>query len=97
MLKPKFSPPATPPSAPRMRLFWLNTCKSAPNARSSPSNSRPRWIHGGKPTPKSKPTYEARAEYVETEDEEISPFVFVDEESGWLIVWASEDPETPSI
>ena len=42
-------------------------------------------------------TYEARAEYVETEDEEISPFVFVDEESGWLIVWASEDPETPSI
>lgn len=42
-------------------------------------------------------TYEAHAEYVETEDVEISPFVYVDEESGWLIVWASEDPETPSI
>ena len=42
-------------------------------------------------------TYEARAEFVETEDEEISTFVYVDEESGWLIVWASEDPDHPSI
>ncbi|MBT5901853.1 MAG: hypothetical protein HOH58_07065 [Opitutaceae bacterium] len=42
-------------------------------------------------------TYEAHAEFVETEDQEVSPFVYVDEESGWLIVWASEVPETPSI
>jgi predicted anti-sigma-YlaC factor YlaD len=32
----------------------------------------------------------ARAEYVETEDEEASPFVYVDDESGWLIVWATD-------
>lgn len=39
----------------------------------------------------------AHAEYVETEDEEISPFVYVDEESGWLIVWATDVTDTPSI
>lgn len=39
----------------------------------------------------------ARAEYVETENEDVSPFVYLDEESGWLIVWASDLPENPSI
>ena len=42
-------------------------------------------------------TLYAQAEYVETENEYISPFVYVDEESGWLIVWASDVDETPSI
>ena len=42
-------------------------------------------------------TFVAHAEYVETEDEEISPFVYVDEESGWLIVWATDVTENPSI
>ncbi len=42
-------------------------------------------------------TYVAHAEYVETEDEDVSPFVYVDEESGWLIVWASEVTDQPSI
>jgi len=39
----------------------------------------------------------AHAEYVETDDVESSPFVYLDEESGWLIVWASDAPEHPSI
>jgi anti-sigma factor RsiW len=38
----------------------------------------------------------AQAEYVMTDDEDVSPFVYVDEESGWLIVWASDAPDTPS-
>lgn len=38
----------------------------------------------------------ARAEYVETDNIDVSPFVYVDEESGWLIVWASDDPTAPS-
>ncbi|GAB5559418.1 MAG: hypothetical protein SynsKO_10650 [Synoicihabitans sp.] len=42
-------------------------------------------------------THVAHAEYVETDNEDISPFVYVDEESGWLIVWASEVPDHPSI
>ena len=42
-------------------------------------------------------TLYAQAEHVETENEYISPFVYVDEESGWLIVWASDATETPSI
>lgn len=39
----------------------------------------------------------AHAEYVETDNVESSPFVYLDEESGWLIVWASDVPENPSI
>lgn len=38
----------------------------------------------------------AHAEYVETDNIDVSPFVYVDEESGWLIVWASDDPDAPS-
>ena len=34
--------------------------------------------------------FAAHAEYVETDNEEASPFVYVDDESGWLIVWASD-------
>ena len=39
----------------------------------------------------------AHAEYVETANEEASPFVYVDDESGWLIVWASDPPDAASI
>ncbi len=39
----------------------------------------------------------AHAEYVETENEDVSPFVYLDEESGWLIVWATDPIEHPSI
>ena len=38
----------------------------------------------------------AHAEYVETDNEESSPFVYLDEESGWLIVWASDPVDSPS-
>lgn len=36
----------------------------------------------------------ARADYVETGDATASTLVYVDQESGWLIVWATE-AETP--
>ncbi len=39
----------------------------------------------------------AKVEYVETENEDASPFVYVDDESGWLIVWASAPPAEASI
>lgn len=38
----------------------------------------------------------AHAEYVETDNEDASPFVYVDDESGWLIVWASAPPDAAS-
>lgn len=41
--------------------------------------------------------YASNVEYVETENEDASPFVYVDDESGWLIVWASAPPENASI
>ncbi len=41
--------------------------------------------------------FTAHAEYVETDNEEASPFVYVDDESGWLIVWASDPPDGASI
>lgn len=41
--------------------------------------------------------FTARAEFVETDDEDASPFVFVDDESGWLIVWASAPADPHSI
>ena len=41
--------------------------------------------------------YAANVEYVETENDEASPFVYVDDESGWLIVWASAPPDEVSI
>lgn len=41
--------------------------------------------------------YAANVEYVETENDEASPFVYVDDESGWLIVWASAPPDEASI
>ena len=41
--------------------------------------------------------YASKVEYVETENEDASPFVYVDDESGWLIVWASAPPENASI
>lgn len=34
---------------------------------------------------------EARAEYVEVADANASPVVYVDRESGWLVVWAVDD------
>ncbi len=41
--------------------------------------------------------FTAHAEYVETDNEDASPFVYVDDESGWLIVWASDPPDEASI
>lgn len=41
--------------------------------------------------------FTAHAEYVETDDADASPFVYVDDESGWLIVWASDPPDAASI
>ena len=41
--------------------------------------------------------YAANVEYVETENEDASPFVYVDDESGWLIVWASAPADEVSI
>ncbi len=41
--------------------------------------------------------FTAHAEYVETDNEDASPFVYVDDESGWLIVWASDPPDAASI
>lgn|GEM_PF-495769 len=41
--------------------------------------------------------YAANVEYVETDNEDASPFVYVDDESGWLIVWASEPSDEVSI
>jgi hypothetical protein len=41
--------------------------------------------------------YASNVEYVETENEDSSPFVYVDDESGWLIVWASSPPANASI
>ena len=38
----------------------------------------------------------ARVEYIETDNIDVSPYVYVDEESGWLIVWASDAPDQPS-
>jgi anti-sigma factor RsiW len=37
------------------------------------------------------PTEVARAEFVEIADESASPIVYVDEESGWLVVWTVSD------
>jgi anti-sigma factor RsiW len=34
----------------------------------------------------------ARAEYVEMENPGTSPVVFVDEETGWLVVWSVDQP-----
>lgn len=36
--------------------------------------------------------YSPRAEFVETDNEDASPFIYLDEESGWLVVWASAPP-----
>jgi len=41
--------------------------------------------------------YAANVEYVETDNEDATPFVYVDDESGWLIVWASEPSDEVSI
>lgn len=41
--------------------------------------------------------YASNVEYVETDNEDASPFVYVDDESGWLIVWASEPSDEVSI
>ncbi|WP_221029523.1 anti-sigma factor family protein [Actomonas aquatica] len=41
--------------------------------------------------------FAAHAEFVETANEEASPFVYVDDESGWLIVWASDPDDAASI
>ena len=40
------------------------------------------------PEPKPPSVVFAAAEYVEVEDESASVVVFVDEESGWLVVWS---------
>ncbi len=39
---------------------------------------------------------EARAEYVEAGDATASTLVYVDKESGWLVVWAAEAPAQTS-
>jgi hypothetical protein len=38
--------------------------------------------------PKNEPEALASAESVDVEDESASVVVFVDEESGWLVVWS---------
>ncbi len=39
---------------------------------------------------------EARAEFVEAGDATASTLVYVDKESGWLVVWAAEAPDKTS-
>jgi len=36
--------------------------------------------------------YTPRAEFVETTNEDASPFIYLDEESEWLVVWVSDPP-----
>lgn len=38
----------------------------------------------------------ARAEFVEAGNADASTMVYVDKESGWLVVWASESPRNTS-
>ena len=38
----------------------------------------------------------ARADYVEAGDASASTLVYVDEESGWLVVWAADSESKPS-
>lgn len=45
------------------------------------------------PPPLHDPSFIAGADYVEAGDPDASIMVFVDKESGWLVVWAS-DPAT---
>jgi anti-sigma factor RsiW len=40
--------------------------------------------------------FAAHAEYVETDNADASPFVYLDEESGWLVVWASDTTDNSS-
>lgn len=37
----------------------------------------------------------ARADYVEVAIEDASPLVYLDKESGWLVVWADFESDTP--
>jgi anti-sigma factor RsiW len=38
---------------------------------------------------------EARADYVEVANRDASPIVFLDQESGWLVVWAADSAQEP--
>jgi anti-sigma factor RsiW len=51
--------------------------------------------HPPEPVSPSAPL-EARAEFVEAGDATASTLVYVDKESGWLVVWAAEAPRETS-
>ncbi len=76
---------ATPLAAAAMMvlIFWQRPAPSLPATTA--------------PTTEAQTAVIASAEFVETENEDATPFVYVDAESGWLIVWASAPPDAASI
>jgi anti-sigma factor RsiW len=44
------------------------------------------------PPPRHDPSFNAGADFVEAGDPDASMLVFVDAESGWLVVWATTEP-----
>ncbi|AOS45386.1 hypothetical protein Verru16b_02467 [Lacunisphaera limnophila] len=61
-----------------------------PPDSSSPSTE---FVNVPPPPPLHDPSVIAGADFVEAGDPNASTLVYVDKESGWLVVWAS-DPET---
>ena len=49
----------------------------------------PRWLHDADPSTNARPQI-ARADFVETAAD-ASSMVYVDDKSGWLVVWAVSD------
>lgn len=67
---------------------WLGIPLGAAAALALLFTAGPTWFGGRGETGPGQAI--ARAEYVELAGDEVSAVVYVDEESGWLVVWAVE-------
>lgn len=66
---------------------------------SSPSREQTeatRVANAAPPPPLHDPSFIAGADYVEAGDPDASVMVFVDQESGWLVVWATSPADAHS-
>lgn len=51
------------------------------------------WIGGGQVSPTARETTVTHVDYVITGNPAASTMVYVDQDSGWLVVWASAPAE----
>lgn len=73
--------------------FWISGAVAAAAAVVLAVFVAPRWTRstGSEVTARADPVH---AEYIEVADRGATPVVFVDEESGWLVVWTVPDNGT---